>query len=148
MNTVKNLDQSTRAEILQERFALKIAGSLSEQALSVAPDIGARLRFAREQALSQVRRARAERPVLIAAGSSTAILGGDGSRTGMGWWVKLGSVLPLVVLVAGLMLIQELQSDAQISMAAEVDASLLADDLPPAAYSDAGFVEFLKKPND
>jgi hypothetical protein len=27
---------------------------------------------------------------------------------------------------------------------AEVDAALLADDLPPAAYSDPGFVQFLK----
>jgi hypothetical protein len=25
---------------------------------------------------------------------------------------------------------------------------LLADDLPPAAYNDAGFVEFLKSPRD
>ena len=29
---------------------------------------------------------------------------------------------------------------------AEIDAALLADDLPPKAYSDAGFAEFLKTP--
>jgi hypothetical protein len=67
---------------------------------------------------------------------------------GNGWWIKLASVLPLIALVAGLVLIQESQTQAQISVAAEIDADLLADDLPPRAYSDAGFVEFLKLPKD
>jgi hypothetical protein len=34
----------------------------------------------------------------------------------------------------------------QIQAAAEVDAVLLADDLPPEAYADPGFGEFLKLP--
>ena len=46
------------------------------------------------------------------------------------------------------MLIQHWQDRTQISVAAEVDAALLADDLPPKAYSDAGFVEFLKTPRE
>ena len=29
-------------------------------------------------------------------------------------------------------------------LAAEVDAALLTDDLPPAAYTDPGFAQFLK----
>jgi hypothetical protein len=33
-------------------------------------------------------------------------------------------------------------------VAAEIDSALLADDLPPKAYSDAGFVEFLKTPRE
>ena len=67
---------------------------------------------------------------------------------GGGWWVKLGSALPLVALLAGLVLIQHSQDDEQVSAAAEVDAALLADDVPPKAYSDPGFVEFLKAPRD
>jgi hypothetical protein len=58
----------------------------------------------------------------------------------------VASVLPLLALVGGLLLIDRLQTDAQISVAAEVDAALLADTLPPTAYSDVGFVEFLKTP--
>ena len=55
-------------------------------------------------------------------------------------------MLPLLALVGGLVLIQHSQTRAQIRTAAEVDAALLADDLPPAAYGDDGFVEFLKTP--
>ena len=44
--------------------------------------------------------------------------------------------------------IRQLEADAEISTAAEIDAALLTDDLPPTAYSDAGFAEFLKTPRD
>jgi hypothetical protein len=57
----------------------------------------------------------------------------------------VASVLPLLLLVLGLMLIQHLHNQAEIHAAAEVDAALLADDLPPEAYSDPGFVVFLKQ---
>jgi hypothetical protein len=53
-------------------------------------------------------------------------------------------VLPLIVLVAGLLLIQERMAFEQVEAAAEIDAVLLADDLPPEAYTDPGFGEFLK----
>jgi hypothetical protein len=51
-----------------------------------------------------------------------------------------------VALIGGLLLIDHLQTNEQIAAAAEVDAALLSDSLPPDAYSDAGFVEFLKTP--
>jgi Protein of unknown function (DUF3619) len=35
-------------------------------------------------------------------------------------------------------------TQSQIEAAAEVDAAILADDLPPEAYRDPGFAEFLK----
>jgi hypothetical protein len=54
--------------------------------------------------------------------------------------------LPLLVLALGLYLIQQEHGRSQVSAAADVDAILLADDLPPDAYSDAGFLEFLKLP--
>ncbi len=76
--------------------------------------------------------------------SGAAILG----RSGWGWWLRIGAVAPAFALVAGLFLIQAWQDKAQISVAAEIDAALLADDLPPTAYSDAGFAEFLKTPQE
>lgn len=128
------------AEALQARFGYRIAARLSEQAESVEPDIAERLRFAREKALE---RARAAAPALeVVVGPSSALLGGGG------WWLKLGSLLPLAALAGGLVLIQHLHTQSQIDTAASIDAELLADDLPPSAYADPGFAEFLKTPRD
>ena len=76
------------------------------------------------------------------AGDGTAILGFSRSP----WWQRIASVLPLAALIGGLVLIEDWQTRSQISVAAEVDAALLSDDLPINAYSDPGFVEFLKTP--
>lgn len=137
-------------EALQNRFALRIAARLNESALSIGPDVSERLRFARERALQTGREARqrvaAPSNVLLGTGGAAVLGGAPGSGTG--WWVKLGSALPLIALVAGLILIQRGHVNAQIATAAEVDAALLADDLPPTAYGDAGFVEFLKVPRN
>ena len=64
------------------------------------------------------------------------------------WWVRFGSALPLAALVLGLVFIQNLHSRSQIGAAAEVDAALLGDAVPVAAYGDPGFVEFLKAARD
>ncbi len=131
-------------EALEARFGLRVAARMSQGAVALDGDIGERLRFARERALERARAVRAvdARPVLEVGASGAAVLGGGG------WWIKLGSVLPLVALAVGLFFIQHLHSVAQIETAAEIDAELLADDLPPAAYNDAGFAEFLKTPRD
>ena len=133
------------AEALQARFALRVAARLTERSQELGPDVAERLRFAREKALERARAARtaeAASPV-GASRAGAAILGG-----GSGWWLKLASALPALALVVGLVLIQRWQDNAQVSVAAEVDAALLSDDLPPNAYSDAGFAEFLKTPNE
>jgi Protein of unknown function (DUF3619) len=72
-----------------------------------------------------------------------AILGGHGGRD-TPWWLRLSSLLPLAVLLAGLFLIDRHYTQSQIEAAAEVDAAILSDDLPPEAYRDPGFAEFLK----
>ncbi|MFT3665831.1 DUF3619 family protein [Piscinibacter sp.] len=141
---MKNSNTSASAaalDALESRVAYRIAARLSERAETIDGDVAERLRFAREQALARakaVRTAHAGAVVGVGAGGA-ALLGGGG-----GWWLKLGSVLPLLALAAGLVLIQHLHTEAQIEAAAQIDVELLADDLPPAAYTDAGFVEFLK----
>ncbi|TXC65913.1 DUF3619 family protein [Piscinibacter aquaticus] len=132
-------------DALEARIGLRVAARLSQGTMALDGDISERLRFAREKALERARAVRTaeSRPAVAVSTSGAAVLGG-----GAGWWVKLGSVLPLLALAAGLFLIQYLHSEAQIETAAEIDAELLADDLPPAAYNDAGFVEFLKTPRD
>jgi hypothetical protein len=61
------------------------------------------------------------------------------------WWARLASLLPAVALALGLIAIDRLNLTQRIEAAAEIDAALLADDLPPAAYVDPGFAEFLKQ---
>jgi hypothetical protein len=133
------------AEALQARLAARLAAGLSERAETLPPDIGERLRFAREQALARAHEARRPAPAgaaaVVAAGRGGAVLGAPPP-----WWQRLASALPLAVLVAGLLLIQHRVSVEQVHAAAEIDAVLLADDLPPDAYSDPGFGEFLKSP--
>ena len=147
MNNTNNSYTAVGPDSLEARFAMRVTARLNEQTLSLPADIGERLRFAREQALARAGVARAaalaqpQLTILSGGGAASALLGGGG-----GWWVKLASVIPLVGLVLGLVLIQRWQTMTQISVAAEVDTALLADDLPPTAYSDAGFVEFLKTP--
>ena len=144
MNPLNTSSLTAAQDALQARFARRIVARLNEDTQHLPGSVVERLRFAREGALERARLARVPATSSSRAGSSGAgalILGAGG-----GWWVKLGSVVPLVALVCGLVLIQQWQTRTQISVAAEVDAALLADDLPPTAYRDAGFVEFLKTP--
>lgn len=143
MNAVPIIDP--RLDALRDQLARRVVLQLDSQAQRLPHDIGERLRVARERA---VRRARESRLVEAAAPHAVAVRTGTDGSVALGgtpsWWVRIGSALPLLVLVVGLLLIQHLQESAEISAAAEVDSALLADDLPPDAYGDPGFVEFLK----
>ena len=138
-------------EALQSRYALRVTARLAEQSEHLSHDVGERLRFARELAIDKARaqRAAVASPVLQLgrAGAGTLALAG-GPRSPSSWWFRFAQVLPLLALVAGLALIQNQNVGAQISAAAEIDFDLLLDELPPTAYSDPGFLEFLKAQRD
>ena len=145
-SAARSSTQPASLDALQSRFGLRVAARLNERSQDLGADVGERLRFAREKALESARASRAAggAPTMGATAAGAALLG----RTGPGWWLKIAAVLPALALIAGLLLIQQSQTNAQISVAAEIDAALLADDLPPKAYSDAGFAEFLKTPRE
>lgn len=131
-------------EVREARFGLRITSLLSEHSEQLPHDVAERLKFARQRALEQRKAARAAAPAPaggVAFGPALTLFGGEGPR-----WLRWVSVLPLLVLVVGLVLIQHEHSRELIEVAADVDAQLLGGDLPPAAYRDAGFVEFLKAP--
>ena len=144
MNTVQT--PSPQAQAAADRFAQRVAARLSSGTEDLPYDISERLRASRMQALSK--RKKAVAPVRIAApvtlnGGNTATLGkGGGERSG--WWNALVSAVPLMALVVGLVMINIAQDESSTNDVAEVDAALLTDDLPPAAYADPGFVQFLK----
>ena len=126
-----------------DRFGLRMASYLSETTYTLPHDISERLRAARVQAVSRRKIARTE-PVLapsMLGGSAAVVLGSGG---GLGWFARIGSIVPLIAMVLGVIAINSIQGDRRAEELAEVDAALLIDDLPPAAFTDPGFVQFLK----
>lgn len=132
-----------RSDILQDRFALKATSYLSAGTADLPYDISERLRAARVQAVSKRKIAQSQSAVsVVNSGSSAALAwGGDESFSG---WSRIALVFPLVALVVGLLTINAVQIDNRAQEVAEVDAALLIDELPPAAFADPGFVQFLK----
>lgn len=131
--------------IVESRLAARLATVLTERADALPHDLGERLRFGRELALArarEVRRAAAPAANTVVAGRSAAgaaVLAGF-----VPWWQRAAAVLPVVALLAGLTAIGHLTAREQMLAAADIDTQLLADDLPPEAYSDPGFAEFLR----
>jgi hypothetical protein len=138
------------------RLAKRVVGVLSSQ--PVGHDIEQRLRVGRQQAVAraaarrhaQALAAHAAPGLAVAAWTrqfGSAFVGGPVSpNASTPWWQRVGMVLPLLALVAGLYGIDQWSLRETVLAAAEVDVLLLADDLPPAAYTDPGFGEFLRSP--
>ena len=130
-------------EVLQERFARKAVSYLTHSTADLPHDITERLRAARFQALAKRKIATHQTAVTVVSQGPFAGLtwGGDEAS---GWWTRVGMIVPLIVLLAGLITINVVQSNNRAQEVAEVDLALLTDALPPEAFSDPGFVQFLK----
>ncbi len=126
----------------QDRFGRQLAARLDASAQSLPHDISERLRIARQQAMGQYRAAHAREIALTNVGGGMAALGGGEGERGL--WSRLVTLLPLLALIAGLIAIQTLGTDQVAEELAELDAAILTDDLPPDAYADPGFAQFLK----
>jgi Protein of unknown function (DUF3619) len=146
--TTHQLAASYQTELAIDRFGLKLASRLSDACETGAldHDISERLRVARTRALAARKKsALAKGMVVVTSGSSASLaLGGSMGSEDPGLWSRIASFLPLIALVFGLIAINAIQNERRANEVAEVDAALLTDDLPPAAYADPGFVQFLK----
>lgn len=163
-------------QALEARLAQRIAARLDEGAGGLPHDVNERLRVAREQAVAGARAARARAlgltpatepltaatTVLAGAGSANAPLVGDWQEAGsaraagrrsrqdeapLSWGWRLASLLPLLALVIGLWAVHAYHAREQVEAAADIDTAILTDDLPPDAYADPGFEEFLRRDN-
>jgi hypothetical protein len=124
----------------QDQFGRRIAARLDAGADELPHDITERLRAARIQAVARQQAA-------LQAASTVSTSGGQAALSGdehVSLWHRLASALPLIALAAGLVTIHVVQNERRAREVADVDAALLTDDLPPAAYADPGFVQFLK----
>jgi hypothetical protein len=131
----------------QDDFGLRIAARLNSASLDLPHDISERLRAARTRAVAA--RLKPQTQLQTSTGlvhQNGAALLNFGGDEGLNIWSRLASLLPLIALVAGLALIQNIMDDDRANELAEIDSALLVDDLPPSAYADPGFLQFLKNP--
>jgi len=148
MNTATHLD------IAADRFGRKIAARLNEGEAALPYVVTERLRASREQALSVRKRCAATmaQPAQLEAAHAIQI-GADGSATmgtgpASGWmpqWLRQAlTALPIAAMVAGIAFISMQEDTSTTVEVAEMDTALLTDALPPDAYTDPGFIEFLQ----
>ncbi len=138
MNTPESNLYGSRADALGRAVARR----LSEGSDDLSHDISERLKVARTQAVAK------RKIASVKIAHAVSVSGGEaalqfGAQDG-GWWNRIASLLPLLALVAGLVSIAVLQDDGRARELAEVDAELLTDDLPPAAFTDPGFAQYLR----
>ncbi len=128
-------------QLAADRFGLRVTARLSDAVNNLPYDVSERLRAARVRALGN-------RKISAQTASSVALSGGAATMTfgseRLSWWDRAAATVPLLLLVLGLITITLVQNDKRAKEIAEIDAALLTDDLPPAAYTDPGFIQFLK----
>ena len=129
----------------QDQLGMRMAALLDQHTQQLPYDISERLRAARTRALAAGRAKRAE---LITV--SDAQIQSNGSlrlpfqTSTQDIYKLLASFIPLVCLAAGLMLLYDFHNNQAAMELAEIDSALLIDDLPPQAYADPAFFDFLK----
>ena len=128
---------------IQEAIGRAITTRLQEGADALPHDISERLKVARVQALAKRKLVAetASNPVVLGSAGQASLQMGSGLRN---LWTQLGSWLPLLALITGMLVISVMQDDSRARELADVDAELLTDSLPPAAYTDPGFAQFLR----
>jgi hypothetical protein len=126
----------------QEVFARSVVARLNDASEKLPHDISERLKAARNLALGKRKLLSTVKVAsgVAVGGNTVALHFGDGHRRVWNWFA---AAVPLIVLVGGLFAIDAVQDGFGAMEIAEVDAELLTDDLPPAAYTDPGFLGFL-----
>jgi hypothetical protein len=135
---------NTPNEETMDRWGQYFSNQLTLATPDLPHDISERLRIARNLALAQ------RKPLVMSRTATSAQINNNGTLTGpseegLNLWSILASAVPLLALVIGLMAFQWIQQDHITSEIAATDAALLTDELPPDAYTDAGFAQFLKQ---
>lgn len=135
------------SEYGEDAFGKRITVRLAESEDQLPHDITERLRAARVQAVEKRKQVLLQSSTVLFphAHSGSLTLGQSGGYSN--WWNRLGAAGLLLVLAAGMMVINVIQDDMGAQELADIDTAILTDDLPPAAYVDAGFAEFLKVNN-
>ena len=137
------MKHSPSASSAQDLLGKRIAKMLDDNT-DLSYEVTERLRAARTRALSLRRIAQPQLQTAqeIQTQNGFALLKFPSQSQ---WFFQtFGSLIPLLGLVAGLILINEFHNDQSALELAEIDSALLTDDLPPNAYTDPSFLDYLK----
>lgn len=137
-----NLHTEDHPLTASDRIGLQLARRLDAQSPALPHEVRERLRVARAQALAVQKQAWPARQSQVQA-NGTLVLGGAGLQRPR-LWPWLVALLPLLGLLTALNLLIAHAQDESISDIARIDTQLLSDDIPPAAYADPGFMQFLQ----
>lgn len=124
-------------------FAYKVRHALNETTENLPTSTTERLASARKIALSR-KKNNSPTNALV----SPRLLAGEAGgffNTRFSWLARMGLILPLIVVAAGLTGIYQYEQQRHITETAEIDAAVLADELPLSAYVDHGFNAYLAK---
>ncbi|HQU79038.1 MAG TPA: DUF3619 family protein [Azonexus sp.] len=119
----------------EERYASRVRQALNHGLKDIPPASARRLEAARHLALS---RQKQSAPQMVLAGnkSSTFHFGSDNRY--------LRQILAVLALLLGMWISFYMDSNKYITELQEVDSALLSDDLPPEAFLDNDFFQWLK----
>ncbi|GIZ52446.1 DUF3619 family protein [Noviherbaspirillum aridicola] len=129
----------------QVNFAYKIRHALNENLDSIPAPAAVRLAAARRLALS---RRKPDAGARVLAWLPLPVTARGFASRPHPWLAAAGAALPVLALVAGLAGIFHFEEQRRIDEIAEIDAEVLADDLPLSAYLDNGFHTFLSQRGD
>jgi hypothetical protein len=137
---LRNASVQTRR---QEEYmtALKIRQHLQFSSEQLDKEVSSRLRAVRERALDSQKK---EQDALIIA-QSPVYQGAEVLAMSAPWWKQnLAWAVPVLMLVLTLFGANQWQEGQYIDELAEIDALILADDLPLDAHLDPGFITTLQ----
>lgn len=134
---------STTAQAHETYVGHHIARLLSTTSASLPNEIHERLRVSRLHAM-QAYRAQQRPKALPIQNLVRASRAAMASGAQFAWWHRLATALPVLLLVIGLFGISEAHDYSKALESAATDVALLTDELPPDAYSDPGFIRFVK----
>ena len=137
---MKNLSNAT---VVQDQLGQRFAQVLEKNS-ELPYEISERLRAARTRALSvrRVSQTQLQTAQEIQSQNGLALLK---FPTQLHSFLQtFGSILPLLGLIVGLVFIHDFHNNQNALELAEVDSALLTDDLPPSAYTDPSFLDYLK----
>lgn len=128
-------------------FAYTVRQALNENLDNLPESTTTKLTAARKIALSRKRKESVFRNLLVQPRFAGRQFGGFFREPHL-WLGRMGLALPVIVLVAGLTGIYQVEQQKRISEIAELDAAVLSDELPLSAYLDNGFNAFLSNRGD